>query len=407
VANVANIPVGARISGTGVGREVYVRSKNVGSGTLDLSQPLWAAAGTRTFTFERYKYALDFSNFAALSRFEMIDVEVQCNGIASGILLPPDGLTFRISSCLVNRPKDRGLTSIGKGCQGMFVEDCQFLSNEQSLRVQDRTSIAMNVNANDVKIRDNRIVRFATFAVVSGSGHMFIGNHFFQGDEETAGVRTAGLVFTQTNIKTLMTGNYIDNSYIEWSNEHDQAPEFNNEFSFGGLTVTGNIFMVSDATSVFRWFVVTPRGPGHYIQGLNVSGNVFRTVNCTVDRVERVDTTFANLDLTRLRNVVFQSNTFNGISQFTMSPVTIKHTQSTAADTWAVDGSAYLPFGGRARNVQSVVTEGATTTAASAVRADLPYVVTEQGPLGGIVNLRWPVAVRGTAQVTLRCDNPI
>ncbi len=74
------------------------------------------------------------------------------------------------------------------------------------------------------------------------------------------------MVFTQTNIKTLMTGNYVDNCFIEWSNEHDAAPEFNNEFSFGGLTVTGNIFTVSDAASFFRWIVVTPRGPGHFIQ---------------------------------------------------------------------------------------------------------------------------------------------
>ena len=147
VANVANVPVGARVSGTGVGREVYVRAKNVGAGTVDLSQPLWAAAGTRTFTFERYKYALDFSGFSALSKFEITDVEVQCNGIASAIMLPPDGSTFRLQGALVNKPKDRGLTSIGIGCQGMFVEDCQFLSNEQPARAQDRTTIALNVNA--------------------------------------------------------------------------------------------------------------------------------------------------------------------------------------------------------------------------------------------------------------------
>lgn len=407
VANVANVPVGARVSGTGVGREVYVRSKNVGAGTVELSQPLWAAAGTRTFTFERYKYALDFSGFAALSRFEMADVEIQCNGIASAVMLPPEGLTFRMARSVVNRPKDRGITSIGTGCQGMFVEDCQFLSNEQALRAQDRTSIALNVNANDVKIRDNRIVRFATFAVVAGSGHILIGNHFFQGDGETAGVRTAGLVFTDTNVKTLMTGNYIDNCSIEWSNEHDAAPEFSNEFSFGGLTVTGNIFTVNDAASWFRWIVVTPRGPGHYIQGLNVSGNVFRTVNCTIDRVERVDTTHAALDLGRLRNVIFTQNTFNGSGQFTMSPVPVEHLQSTAADTWVVDGAAYLPFAGRARTVTSVVADGAITTAASAVRADMPFVLAGQGAGGGLVHLRWPVAVRGKVQVTLRCDNPI
>lgn len=407
VANVAGVPVGARVSGTGVGREVYVRSKNVGAGTVELSQPLWAAAGTRTFTFERYKYLLDFSGFATLQKFEITDVEFQCNGVASGVMLPPEGLTFRLANSVVNKPKDRGLTSTGTGCQGMFVDYCQFLSNEQSLRAQDRTTVAMNVNANDVKIRDNRVVRFAHFAVVAGSGNIFSGNHFFHGDDETAGVRRAGLVFTQANLKSLVTGNYVDNCFIEWTNEHDAEPGFSNEFSFGGLTVTGNIFTVNDVAPWFRWLVITPRGPGHYVQGLCVTGNAFRTVNCTIDRVEMIDTSTATLDFSRIRNLTFGANTFNGITQMTMSPVTIKHAQATVSDTWLVDGAAYLPFGMRARNVQAIVTEGPILSSTSSVRADMPYVVNEQGVAGGQVSLRWPLPVKGTAHVTVRCDNPV
>ena len=257
-----------------------------------------------------------------------------------------------------------------------------------------------------MKLRDNRVVRFAHFAVVAGSGHMFIGNHFFQGDDETLGVRRAGVVLTLPNVKTVMTGNYVDNCFIEWSNEHDPEPGFSNEYSFGGLTVTGNIFTVNDVAPWFRWLVITPRGAGHYIQGLSVTGNAFRTVNCTIDRVEQVDTSTAGLDLTRLRNVTFDGNAFNGVTQPPVSPVVIRHVQTTAADTWVVDGSAWLPFGGRARNVPAVVAEGAVTTAAAAVRSDMPYVLVEQGAQGGQVNLRWPVAVKGTAQVTVRCDNP-
>ncbi|NUB45127.1 right-handed parallel beta-helix repeat-containing protein [Fertoebacter nigrum] len=407
VTNVANVPVGARVSGTGVGREVYVLSKNVGAGTLDLSQPLWAAAGTRTFTFHRYKYVLDFSGFSSLQKFEVTDIEFQCNGEASAIMLAPSGNTFRLADSVVNKPKDRGITSIGAGCQGMFVDQCQFLSNEQPLRAQDRTTIALNVNSNDAKIRDNRIVRFAHFAVMNGTGHMFIGNHFFQGDEETAGVRRAGLIFTQPNVKTLVTSNYIDNCFIEWSNEHDQAPDFSNEFSFGGMTVDGNIFTVNDAGSFFRWFVVTPRGPGHYINGLSVTGNTFRTVNANVDRVEAVDTTHADLDYARFRNVVFSANTFNGISQITASPLTIEHAQGTPADTWVVDGAAYLPFGGRARNVQAVVAEGAITNVNNVQQVPVPYVQLEQGSGGRFVHLRWPAAVKGRVHVTLRCDAPV
>jgi len=405
VANVANIPVGARVSATGVGREVYVTAKNIGAATVQLSKPLWGAAGTRTFTFDRYQYMLDFSGFDQLSKFEITDVEFQCGGQASCILLARDGLTFRVADCVLNGPKDRAITSIGAGCQGMIVDQCQFLSNEQALPSQNRTSIALNANANDCKIRDNRIVRFAHFAVIGGTGNMFIGNHFFQGDDQTAGIRQAGLVLTQTNCKTLITGNYIDNSFIEWSNEHDPSPGFNNEFSFGGLTIGGNIFTVNDVAPSFRWLVVAPRGPGHFLYGLSVTGNAFRTVNATIDRIEKVDTTNAGLDFSRSRNVTFEANTFNGITQMTVNPVTVEHIQNTEADTWVIDGAAYLPFAAWARGVRSLVAEGSITTVSNVVRNDMPYVQVTQGTAKDKVNLRWPVAVKGKVHVTLRCDS--
>ncbi|EEW24591.1 glycosyl hydrolase family 28-related protein [Rhodobacter ferrooxidans] len=407
VANVANVPVGARITGTGVGREVYVAAKNVGAGTLTLSQPLWGAAGTRTFTFSRYKYLLDFSGFAQLNRFEITDLELNCGGKASGLMLAQVGLTFRVADCVINAPKDRGITSIGSGCQGLIVDQCQFLSNEQAVPAQDRTTIALNANANDCKIRDNRIVRFATFAILGGTGNMLIGNHFFQGDDQPAGIRQAGLVMTQTNNRTLFSGNYVDNCFLEWSNEHDPSPDFSNELSFGGLTITGNIFMASGVAPSFRWLVVTPRGPGHFINGLSVTGNTFRCINGSIDRVEKVDTTQASLDFSRFRNVVFSANTFNAVNQLTISPVTIEHAQVTPATTWVVDGAAFLPFEGWARNVQAITAEGSITTVSNVVRYDMPYAQVEQGASKGQVNLKWPADVKGKVQVTLRCDTPV
>ena len=41
VVNVANVPVGALVEGHGVGREVYVKSKNVGAGEITLSAALY------------------------------------------------------------------------------------------------------------------------------------------------------------------------------------------------------------------------------------------------------------------------------------------------------------------------------------------------------------------------------
>ena len=406
VTNVANVQVGSLVTGNGVGREIYVLAKNVGAGTVTLSRPMSATFGTQVLTFTRFKYMLDLSAFARVDKLEFNDIDFQCNGECSAIMLPPAGTTMRFADCVFNRPKDRAITSIGDGCQGMFIDQCQFLSNEQAARVQDRTTIAFNVNSNDTKIRQNRAVRFKHFAVIDGTGHMILGNHWFQGDAEVAGIRSAGIVLASTNIATVVSGNYVDNSFIEWTNEHDAEPDFVSEFSFGGLSVTGNIFITGDVGSFFRWLVITPRGPGHFISGLAVTGNAFRTFNTTIDRIEAVDTTFATLDFSRFRNVVFQNNTFNGITQSTVSPVMIEHQQNTAATTWTVTPGVYMPFGAWTRNVQSIVAEGQINGPAAEIRSDMPWVRVEQGPLKQDVQVNWANTSRGTVQITVRCDNP-
>ena len=404
VANVANIPVGSLVQGTGVGREVYVRAKNVSAGTITLSQPLWGAAGTRTYTFRRFKYLLDFTGFEQLSRFELEDIEFNCLGNCSAVTLPVTGATFRFMSCSFNRPLDRGITSIGVGCQGMFVDMCQFLSNEQALAAVDRTTVALNVQANDVKLRNNRVVRFAHFAVVNGTGHLIHANHFFQGDDTTAGLRRAGLIFTQTNVSTVVTGNYIDNCFIEWGNEHDSAPEENGEFSFGGLNIVGNVFIASGTSSAFRWVVIRPYGPGHFLNGFSLVANSFRVFGATIDRVDMVDTSLATLDFARSRNVRVEGNSFNNVVQGILNPLVVAHTQNTAAETWTVESEGFVPFGGRIRMVEAVQPEGAITTSSNAARHVFPHATPGTGTQGTQVQLRWGEAVRGKAIVTMRMD---
>ena len=113
------------------------------------------------------------------------------------------------------------------------------------------------------------------------------------------------------------------------------------------------------------------------------------------------------MDFSKTRNLLFEANTYNAVTQMTISPVMISHTQTSAATTWLIDGGAYMPFNGWARNVQSIVLEGEPKTASNAGRADMPYVEVEQGGSKDKINLKWPVAVRGKAHVTLRCDNPL
>ena len=407
VANVANIPVGSLVEGTGVGREVYVRDRNIGAGTIDLSQPLHAAPLSQTYTFTRFRYVLDFSGFAKLSRLTLTDIDFQCQGVASGILLAPDGNTNQVKDCWFTKPKDRAITSHGIGCQDLQIDRCHFVSDEQQVPATARVSRAFNVNANDAKIRANRFQRFGTTMVLKGNGHLITGNHWFQGDNVTDGPRVAGIVFTEPNVKSVLTGNYIDNSFIEWTNEHDAAPAFSDEFSFGGLTITGNIFTVNDAAPWFSWIVVKPYGAGHFLQGFSVIGNTFKSLNGTTDRVERVDDSIAGLDFGRTRNVTFEGNTFNGIGQNTINPVTLEFDQVSPAVNWVLDVSGYLPFGGWSREVTGLVFEGVVANAAAEPVFAMPHVTTLDGATNNFVRLTWPEAVSGRVHVTARVDRPI
>ncbi len=404
VANVANIPVGSLVTGSGVGREVYVRSKNESTGEITLSAPTYDAAGTQTFTFTSFKYLLDFSGFSALQKFNMEGIEFQCNGRCSAIRLSPGGNTFVLKDCFISRPKDRGVTSIGRGCQGMLIDGCQFLSTEESLDVPDRSSIALNANANDVKLRHNRATRFHHFAVLSGDNNLVLGNHFFQGDNVANGVRNAGLVIIGGYNSSSIAENYVDNCFIEWTNEHDANPDYFTSFSFSALSITDNIFYASDVAPWFSYLVIRPHGTGHFLNGLTVTGNKFRVNNVRIDRVDRVDTSFADLDPERHKRVCFENNTFHGIDTPCANPLRLQHTQSSPSSAWTVSSQGQLPFGGRARGCDAVVALGSLRTSLNAVRYTAPYVELRQGSGQSDIRLRWSEGLRGAVSTILRID---
>ncbi|MBY5974299.1 hypothetical protein KUV28_18225 [Ferrimonas balearica] len=406
VTNVANIQPGSLIEGNGVGREVYVTSVDVAQQKIELSLPLYDAAGTQNFTFKRFKYLLDFSGFDYLDKFSMSDIEFQCSGDCSAILLAQTGLIFHLRDCFITRPKDRGITSHGTGCQGMLIDRCQFITDESGTLSQDRVSIALNVNANDVKLRNNRVQQMRHFAILAGTGTIVTGNHFFGGDTANAGIRVPGIVLSRTNARATINGNYIDNFFIEWGNEHDQAPEFSSEYSFSGLNITDNICLCSSVAPWFSFIVVKPYGPGHYLNGMNVNGNIFRTIQGAIDRVERVDTTHADLDYGRNKNVTFEGNMYNAVSVSTVNPLPVTHTEASAAATWTVDCAPQLPFGGWAQNVDAVVARGRITNGSDAAHFGMPYVEIEKGADKDQVTLHWQEAVKGTISLRVRMDDP-
>lgn len=406
VANVANIEVGSLVTGTGVGREVYVKERNIGAGTLTLSQPLFGGSGTRSYNFKRFRYMFDMSGMAKVDRLNFSDIEFLCDGNASAIMLPPAGEMIHIRDCYVVRCRDRGITSIGRGCQDMLVDRCQFLANDMDELWQNRSTVAINANANDTKIRENRFVRFRHFMVVSGTGHLISGNHWFQGDPADPGVRGGGLVIANTTVQATITANYIDNSSIEWTNEYAAQPAFNGaQWSFGGLVVTGNTFLCSHAVNYFSFIVIKPYGAGHFVQGLTVTSNVFLAQDGNITRVDRVDSTYAPLDNTRMRNITFDNNTYNGVDVWTSNPLLVEYTQSSASSGWVVPTADRLPFNGWAKQADSIIATTAITDSSNARLNDMPYLQLRQASDQKSLKVNWSKAAKGAISVRVRMDN--
>lgn len=405
VVGVANIPVGALVEGTGVGREVYVQAKNVSTQEITLSQPLYDAAGSQNFTFRKFQYLVDFSGFQQLSKFGFADVEFQCNSRCSGILLAPAGSTFQLRDCFISRPMDRGVTSHGEGDQGMFIERCQFLSSEESQIVSQRTTIALNANANDIKLRNNRATQFRHFAFLCGQNNLVNGNHFFQGDSVANGIRSAGLILTANNAASVLSHNYVDNCFIEWTNEHDPSPAFTGGFSFSSLGIVDNVFLSGDVAPWFSYIVIKPHGAGHFLNGVNITGNRFRSINGAIDQAERVDTTFSDLDMSRTKNVVMKGNSFHNVVAQVENVAEIKHTQNTASNSWLIDCADKLPFGGQTLNVDSIVAQGAIRNAGNSARYDMPFAQQVQGTDRDQIRINWAEPVTGTVLVQVRMDN--
>ena len=404
VTNVANIEVGSLVEGNGVGREIYVLRKNVGAREIELNAPLFDAEGTQTFSFRRFKYLLDFSKFTQLSKFIMQGIEFQCNSRSSGIMLAPSGSTFELQDCFVSRPKNRGITSIGSGCQGMLIDRCQFLSAEEPLDVDQRVSIALNVNANDVKLRDCRATKFRHFALLNGQNHLVKGNHFFQGDGVSNGLRTAGLVLMENFTSSVVTGNYVDNCFIEWTNERDPTPAFTSGFSFSSLSITDNVFLSGDVAPWFSYFVVKPFAAGHFLNGVTVSGNRFRSINGKIDRAERVDTSFADLDYNRNREVYFDGNSYHNVSEQAHNPLIVAHNNNNNSKIWTVGTAKQLPFESYCMFVDSVALTGDMRDSSNVKRYETPVAKGRVGAKKDAFSLEFSTAMRGQIRATVRMD---
>ena len=124
-----------------------------------------------------------------------------------------------------------------------------------------------------------------------------------------------------------------------------------------------------------------------------------------IDRVERVDTSFADIDYSKLHDIQIAGNSFHNIKAHVTNPVIKNHRQNSLDSTWRVNFDGALPFKGHARAVTSVVVTGTLKNGSNVTRYTSPSVQTSGGAKKDELVLRWDERVAGTVTVTARVDN--
>lgn len=401
VANIDQIQMGSLVQGTGVGREVYVMSVDKTAKTLVLSAEISKAASSQDYTFVRFKFMIDCSGFTNLGRFEMSDMVFACGNRCSVWMLAQFGRDCRLANSWISDPKDRAICSFNEGCGSFSVDRCLFNSAEANESAKDRTSIAISTRKHDVKIRDNVATYFRHFAFLDGSGHVISGNHFFQGNRNGTPDRSAGVVLTYKRAKTLIVGNYIDNSWVELTDEQSVYWTDKSSMSFGNLTVTGNIFTANSVGKEFSWIKLRPNGNNCYVDGILVTSNTFYvTGNYEVNRVESVIDDNGTLDMSRSKILRFENNAFKNVENRTICPITREIKQSTAKTTWSVNFSDAMPFGGQVLRAESVV--GMSDLS----KNEQPLATLAYGTGGQSLGLKFSGATSGSVIVKVGADLP-
>ncbi|MEM8871623.1 MAG: glycosyl hydrolase family 28-related protein, partial [Pseudomonadota bacterium] len=408
VQNIGTIAVGSLVEGFGVGREVYVRQVDAGSEEITLSQPLNRATTSQSYTFSRFKYMLDFSGFERVSSFALDAVQFDGDRVASGVLLPDDGIWWMIRNCWFTQTGLRAITSPGDACQGITIDQCEFLASDAGELVQDRKTVAFNVNKNDAKIRHNRCINFKHFGVIAGNGNIVLGNHFWQLDPADPGERTAGLILTDRRSKTTISGNYIDTQFIEFTNEHASDAANNSNQGFGRVSIVGNVFTATQVPDWFEFIVWSPIGTNHRLEGINVIGNTFQLFGgSTIDRVDGVDTSLGNFDYSETINLVWEGNSYGSVRTSTASPALLEVNRSSVSTTWSADASDQMPLGCHALGVDGVTAHGPLLNSSGTTVFETPYVNPAVGANGQGVDVTFSTPVRGTVQLKIRADRPV
>ncbi|MCV3271528.1 right-handed parallel beta-helix repeat-containing protein [Roseobacter sinensis] len=219
------VPPGAHVAGAGVEPEIYVGATDAKAGLLTLNGDLGGGAGQRDLTLTRFRYLLDFSAMPGLYDLTLSNIELCCEGLASGILLPPRGANLRLQDCTIRDMRDRGLTSCGTGCTGLVLDRSAFVSRRRTALPH----LGFNAGSSGLRIVNCRSDGPHMLGHFAGAYMLMSGCHL----TNTTGAEHPGLVLARGSV-ALLVGNHFEDCTVVVGEGQDILQPDGNLFSTSG-----------------------------------------------------------------------------------------------------------------------------------------------------------------------------
>ena len=359
LADTSDLRVGMEVTGTGIGRGVYI--KTIDSPTaVTLNVPAWGNGVAQNYTFIDYPFMLDWRDFTSCARLRILDSELQCAGFCSGIIMAFDGIDTVMNRVRFTNIKGRGVVDYWRGSGGLSFD----LNDMTFAAATNADAVGIISTSNDVKVRSNRITTCKHHMIYHGGGVLVSGNHWWGGDN-------AGCIFTGREYKSTIIGNYIDNNWVELS---DEGANLDNSKFLGLINITGNHWTSNNAPSAaWRFIKLAPHVADRPIAEISVTSNTFKDfANGSVPfRIDGVITTDGSIDADVRTRVFFVANGFKGIGNITADPQTVIVVTDEAdidlTDTHDADFDNRLPFEGHCNTVLSTCIRNPTGAADATV----------------------------------------
>jgi len=381
ITSTADLLAWMEVSGTGIPRSTFVKSVD-SSTQVTLTRKAMTTGANRTLVFKRHRFIFDFTGFTVLNRFTFDSLNFDLDELASGYLGSQADDIIEFRGCRIVRPETYGICQPDAG-GGLVVDGCDFLTADSAVAPGSRTRIGIACNG-DCRIINNRLAYFKHALIVRAGSAQVIGNHPFSG-MSTASVHTAGMIFQQASRHTI-TGNYIDNGWLEFTNE---TFAYNPAADIGGATVVGNFFTVLASAATELFIVVAPYVANSSFRDLNISGNFFQPLltggAVALTKVTGYDATNGSVDNNTIESIFMQGNLFNNVTTRQENPATAKFQSLTpwGHTTGSASFTGKMPFDINPLGLAiGLVVKGANTVGAARVT----------GRSGGNIDLAWPTA---------------